>query len=239
MQQLVSRADIAREKNVSRMAVTKAIQDGRIAAGACVGSRVDRAHPSVVGWNPKGAPAQPKAPEKGSKQAPKTPAVRRDPAPTQPAPPVQRGRPSRKATASAVTGIPAFGHGDGQGSDADLEELTEFLQPLLKRFGTDVRFSDWLDSLKTIEDIRGKRLANEKTEGRLIERELVEVHVFGAIDEAFRRLLTDTPKTLTRELYTASKTGLPVEEAEGKTRQALSKLLKTMKDKATRALKEQ
>lgn len=49
-QLLVSRADLARLKTVSRGAVTLAARPGGPLAGAIVGDRIDRAHPDCRKW---------------------------------------------------------------------------------------------------------------------------------------------------------------------------------------------
>jgi hypothetical protein len=97
---------------------------------------------------------------------------------------------------------------------------------------------DWLFALKTIEEIRGKRLDNDENEGRLIPREKVRVHVFGAIEEANKRLLLDIPKNLARTLYAMAKSGNPVEEAEKTVREKISSVLRPVKDKSARALRK-
>lgn len=125
---------------------------------------------------------------------------------------------------------------DADGSDDDLEELAEGLRPLVERFGTATRFRDWLVALKTIEEIRAKRLDNEEHEGLLIERELVQVHIFGAMDATNRRLLQDFPKTVARELYAQARGGKILEEAEKTVRDLIGAQLRQVKVQASRAL---
>jgi hypothetical protein len=217
MARLISRAELSRLAGVSDAMVSKVCK-GRL-LGACDGRRVDLDHPSVAEYLASRGRKVPDAQESTKK----TPAQ-----PTSPRP----ERTKRRAAA------PLQATPEGEGSDEDLEELANLLRPLVERFGTATRFRDWLVALKTIEEIRAKRLDNEEHEGQLIERELVQAHVFGAIDATNRRLLSDFPKTIARELYTQSQTGMPIEKAEAKVRDHLGAQLKEVKSQASRALRQ-
>jgi hypothetical protein len=118
------------------------------------------------------------------------------------------------------------------GSVADMT-----IREVIKRFGTVTAFKDWLTSLKAIEDIRERRLRNEEADGRLIPREPVKHHVFGAIDAANRRLLNDSPKTIARRVYALAKTGAAIEEAEQIVREIISSQLRPVKVQAARVLR--
>jgi hypothetical protein len=207
----ISRSELSKRRGVSSTAITKACR-GPLKA-ACSGKRVNAAHPAVVEYLESavgiGTPAG------ARRSVPPPPAL-----PDRPRQDIRRPSP------------------DGPGSDADLEELAEVIGPLLERFGTELRFRDFLTALKTIEEIRAKRLANEETEGRLIERDLVRVHVFGAIDRCNRQLLQDSPKTIARRLYGMAKADAPVEEAEKVVRDNLASQLRPAKEHAARALRE-
>lgn len=215
MARLVSRAEIARVAGVSAMAISKAC-NGKLKP-ACVGRRVDLDHPAVaeyVGSKGRTVPA----PAKAAKKAP--------PKQTAPHPPRAVKRASQpEQDAESV-----------DGTDDDLESLAELLRPLVERFGTATRFRDWLVALKTIEEIRAKRLDNEEHEGLLIERELVQVRVFGAMDATNRRLLQDFPKTVARELYAQARAGVSHEELEKIVRNMISAQLRQVKTQASRAL---
>lgn len=251
MARLTSKAAFARLAGVSDTFISRLCKPGGVLHPACEGSRLDLDHDAAVAYLAAKGVDSTKATGAVRKRTADPPAPRPRAAFVPPEVPEDRpgydeeGDESDAEDAGPMSPAKARLHLRHQAKKIKgltPEEVARFpsltLQQLVEEHGTEHQIKDWLDARKKIADIVEKDLKNEETLNRLIERELVEVHVFGAIDEAFRRLLTDTPKTLTRELYTASKTGLPVEEAEAKTRQALSKLLKTMKDKATRALKE-
>lgn len=210
MPRFVSRANLSRLAKVSDVAISKACK-GQLAP-ACDGKRIDVDHPAVVAYL-----------KAHGRKPPKLGAVRSDPPP---APLASRPRQDIRPPTPTLAG-----------SDEDLEQLSELIQPLLERFGTELRFKDFLTALKTIEEIRGKRLDNEETEGRLVERELVRVHVFGAIEKIHRRLLSDIPKTLARTLYAAANSGVPLEVSEKSVRDQISTQLGPMKTAAARALR--
>lgn len=227
MRPLVSRAELARLAGVSKPAITKACKT--FLADACDGDRVRLDHPTVVAWLKAkgrsvpndGAPPEPVVSPKPEPPAP-TPSKKGKESP--PAPPTEgrlsAGLHDRKATADAVKSYMAI------------------VRPLLKRFGTKRNFRDWLLSLKDMEIIREKMLANEETEGRLISRELVRTHVMGAIETANRRLLSDAVKTITRTVYSAAKSGVPVEETEKMVRETISSQLEPVKRAAIKQLRD-
>jgi hypothetical protein len=109
----------------------------------------------------------------------------------------------------------------------------------VKQFGSVTGFKDWLFSLKQIEDIREKRLRNEESEGRLISRELVKTHVFGAIEATNRRLLGDSPKTIARRVYALANSGVVIEEGERTVREIISSHLGLVKTQVTKALRRE
>ena len=216
MPRLISRADLARLAKVTGAAVTKACR--KQIADAVVGDRIHLDAPSVIAYlKTKGAcpPAdlgkpKPAGRARGTDGAPTKPAVpRRIP----PAPPPDDG--------------------------VDLAKYADMtLRELVRQFGTDRGFKDWLEARIKIETAREKRLANDEADGRLISREGVRAHVLGVIEACFRRLLQDTPRTLAMKLLGAAKGGATVEEAEQIVRDFVSSQLTPMKESAARALRE-
>ena len=217
-------------KGVSRQAVTIAAQRGSLAK-ACIGKRIDLDHPEArkyLGGGDVAPPSPPKPPPEPApaptaerpKKAPRRTSKAATPSPKRPDPP-----PARKVPPPP------------EGTSEELEELAEAIRPLLEKFGTHTAFKDWLAALKSIEDIREKRLRNEETDGRLIARELVKHHVFGAIDSANRRLLLDVPKTVARRIYALAKSGASLEEAEQAVRDVIGSQLRPVKSTASRVLR--
>ena len=111
------------------------------------------------------------------------------------------------------------------------------LSELIERFGTERSFRDWLEALNKLESLREKRLNIEERQRTLISRELVRSHVFGAIDAGFRRLLTDTPRTIVAMIYAKAKADVPREEAERTVREVMQKQLSPIKSTAARVLR--
>lgn len=123
-----------------------------------------------------------------------------------------------------------------EGDFADYAKMT--FEEIFERFGTLERFQNHLDAYKVFEQVIGQRLKNEELSGKLISRELVQIHVFGALESFSQRLLRDFPKTITRQLYAAAKNGTPVEESEKLVRKAVSSHLEPAKKTAERALRD-
>lgn len=235
MAQLISRAAYSRLAGISDAAVSKLCK-GRLAP-ACVGKRIDVDHPAArahLAEKGKSAPAPMGSPPAGAVRSKPPPPLRprpdksaaeKAPKPTTRRPPEPKVAPPEDEPLQQVT-------------KEDIERYAHLsLTALTKRFGTATAFRDWLTAHKAIEDIREKRLKNDEAEGRLIPREPVKVHIFGAIDAVLVRLLRDAPKTIARRLYALAKSEAPVEQAEATTREILSSLLKPVKANAARVLR--
>lgn len=140
-------------------------------------------------------------------------------------------------TAGAAT-APKVTLPEGIPSPEDIEALGHLtLQEIVDRYGTVGAFIDHVDARKKIAETHRVELANAETEGRLIDRELVKKHVFGAIDAVNRRLLGDAVKTLIRRAYQLNAAGAPLEEAERVGREIMSGQLAQMKSGPARALR--
>lgn len=216
----ISRAELARLKGVSGAAITKACKKQLLEA--CLDNgRIDLDHPAVRKYLGDQGEAPPSAP------AP-------TPEPTQP--PSRTKRERTPPASPPRSPEPAASRDSSLDEDGrPIEELT--LREVAERFGTMTAFKDHLDALKKLVDIREKDLKNNETEGRLIERELVKTHVFGAIEAGNRRLLTDSPKTIARRLFALAKSGGTLEEAERTVREILGSTLDPVKASASRVLR--
>jgi len=211
MPKMVARAELARLAGVSAAAITKACK-GQL-RDACEGKRVDLEHEAVRRYlEGKG--------------------VRGDTTPDEPGPASEQA--SAVSGARAQRFVTSLEHLEQSDIDG-MEDLT--LRELTDKFGTVTAFKDWLDARKKISDIREKDLKNAEVEGTLISRELVEHHVFGAIENANRQLLSDSPKTITRRLFAMARSGAPPEEAERVVRDIVSSQLRPVKATAARVLR--
>ena len=211
---LISRAKFSEEAGVSRAAVTKACAGAL--KDAVDGKSIDIDHPSAVAYIK-------------SKRTKKTP------------PPAKKAKrkAAAKRKASGVPPPPSEPDDEPHYSrDAELQHVLHLtIGELLKQFGTEGQFKAWLDAKKTIAETKIKELKVAEAEGALIPREVVKVHIFGAMEASNLRILTDTPKTLTRRLYSLAKSGAPMEEGEALARKLLADQLKNVATTARRILK--
>lgn len=111
------------------------------------------------------------------------------------------------------------------------------LREIIKRFGTDVAFLEWLRAIKSIEDINEKRLKNAKTKGELVSRELMKVGVIDPYNQAHLQLLTDGSKTIARRVMAMAGADRTVEECEKFIADQITSFIRPVKTKVGRALK--
>ena len=228
---LVSKAEYARLRGISKAAVTKKCRGAFKAA--CEGDRVNIDHPLAkadlgAAWPaPERSDGAPTGKAKRGRKSASDPTDAGDGAlkggaeptaarPEKPPPPPQVPAPS---------------------SLSELEEIKALLAPLTDRFGTSRHFRDWLLSLKDIEVILEKHLRNEQAQGELISRELVKAHVFGALQGLSRKLLQDSSKTIARRLAAHFASKGTVEEAEAIVRENIGSQIAPVKEKAIRVLR--
>jgi hypothetical protein len=200
-------------------------------AAACNGDRVDLDHESIQAAALKrgvdiGAPAR--APTPAAKKPPPAPAAPTkvpEAAPAAPAEPTKRRR-----GAEPKPELPD--QPENAGSDEDLDYISSILLPLIPRFGNGRGCKDWLSSQKDIETIVGKRQARQIARGKLVPREFVELHILGLIEGTHQRLITDTARSLVRDLYARARSDTSLEEAEKSVKKILGKQLDGLKTKA-------
>jgi hypothetical protein len=120
----------------------------------------------------------------------------------------------------------------------DIEEFADMtLRELISRFGTDVRFVDWLKATQSIEAINEKRLKNAQTKGELVSRHLVKIAIIEPIESAHIKLMTDGAKTIARRAAAMAQAGKPVAEIETFAIDQISSFIKPVKAKIDRALR--
>jgi hypothetical protein len=205
----MSRAEFGRRVGRGRSSVTEACA-GALAAACLPGGRIDAAHPGAAAWCAKRGIDPRVLRELGP--LPVTPATK----PVR-APKTVSSEPVSEPVADALL-------------DLTLREITE-------RFGSFQGFADYIDARKKIADTYARELKNADSRGLLISRAFVRTHVIGLIEATNRRLLSDTPKTLCRELYALAKSSAPIEDAERAARNLIGKQLESVKAKATKNLR--
>jgi hypothetical protein len=236
----ISKADAARAKGVTKGAVSLAVRPGGPLHAALLDTgRIDSAHPAYRKWlGPARAPADraPTATAKAARPAPTAPTSSAKAATAKAdKPPARRPGPvPKEVPAPAPEQMPAI----PRATTRELAHIRGVLKPLVDRFGTYRVLKDWLEALKSIEIILEKHLGNEEAQGRLIDRELVRAHVFGALNAMARKLLQDSPKTIARRLAGHFNAKGTLEEAERMVRENLSSQIAPVKAKAARTLRD-
>lgn len=175
-------------------------------------------------------------------------APRPDPIPVQPAAPLPQYRRGHQAAADkrkAAAWEQAAQLDPGPLDDglldipADIQMFADMtLRELVERFGTDVRFSDWLSATQKIEAINEKRLKNAETEGRLVSRALVKSAVIDRIDAVFVRMLTDGASTIASRCQAMAKAGSDLTELRAMVEDQLGAFIRPAKVKMSEALRD-
>lgn len=228
MKKLVSRSDFARLCGVSPAAVTKACR-GKLAP-ACKGDRIDVNHPAAKAYL---AAHKQKRPSK-DRVKPKARKPQSKPARAK----TSSSKPGRKRRTSSTAAAPedAAPPLNEDGLADEILDLT--VREVAERWGTSRSYVDWLEAYQKQQRARDLWLKNEQAEGSLISRELVETHVFGAMEALSKRLLTDAVKTLAARLYSLAKSGAPLEQAETDARELVTKQLRPVKSRVVRVLRK-
>lgn len=111
------------------------------------------------------------------------------------------------------------------------------LRDIISKFGTDVRFCDWLNATKAIEDINAKRLKNAETKGDLVSRKLVRDAVIAPIDTCHRRLLSDGARSLSIRVPAMHDAGEDAKKIEKYIHDQIGSFIRPMKNKVSKALR--
>jgi hypothetical protein len=238
----ISRSDFARLAKVSPAAVTKAC--GKKLKPACVADLIDvesecareylAAH-GVVLPDPAAPPTDPAKPKskRSTKPAPGKPGSKRKRAANAGAPtPTSPVKPSPKRAGRLNEDAPLL---DESGYADELKDLT--LNEIVERHGTVRAYQKHLEAHVKREQALKSRISNAQKLGELIEWELIDKTVFGLIDAVFKRLLNDTPKTVSSRAYDLARSNAPLEEAEQMVRDSISSHLNPVKATAIRILR--
>lgn len=219
MQELVTRSEFARRAGVSPAAVTKAAVK-RIKP-ACVGKRIDFNHPKAKKYvADQYGKSTPNA-KKPNKKKPHT-----------------RGTAAAKEQKKKDS-LDRLGDGKIHEVPADIEAFADMsLRELIRRFGTETAFMDWLKATKEIEIINEKRLKNAETMGELVSRTLIKVGIIEPIDTAHRNLLTDGAKTMSVRVIAMHKAGKSASEIEAWISEQMTTFIRPVKAKVSRIMKQ-
>ena len=121
------------------------------------------------------------------------------------------------------------------------EDVTTFadmtLRELIAKFGTDKRFVDWLAALQKIEMIEERQIKNATAKGRLISRELVLNGIIDPINSAHLKLMQDGAKNIAAGIASKVAAGYSPAELDAHAADVISTLLRPVKDRLARAVK--
>lgn len=110
------------------------------------------------------------------------------------------------------------------------------LREVIKKYGTDPAFSDWLKCIKLIEDINEKRLKNECTINEMVSRQLIKAGIVAPFEAVSNKLLTDGAKTMASRVTMMVDGGRSVAECEAAIVDQLSSFIKMMKSESLKRL---
>lgn len=106
---------------------------------------------------------------------------------------------------------------------ANLQNMT--VAEVASKFGGLTAFMEYVKTYNVLQDARKKELANLKTDGTLVSRDLVRAALLTHVDRMHRRLLTDFAETVTRLIYGHCNAGDPVEVAKMTVRERVGQVL--------------
>lgn len=226
---LISRSELARIAGVSPAAVTQQCRPGKALAEGTVRDRVDLDAPCVLAWLKGKGRTSASLRTEGRRARPKRAKAR------------SRGRTT--AGRSGQNKPPSSARGRRRRDEVEpvlLDDLGEYegltLRQLRERHGTERAFKDLLEARAKIAAIQERELLIATKRLEFVPRELVKQFVFGAIDAALRRILTDAKTTLVRRIHSAGKAGEPIEDSDRLFGEVMSSHLELAKQQAARAL---
>lgn len=149
-----------------------------------------------------------------------------------------RGHAAARETRKAPPTLPPDSQPDAHEVPPQIEAFADMtLRELIQRYGTDVRFLDWLKATKEIEMIAERRIKNAAAQGKLISRSLVERGVIDPFNGAHLRLMSDGAKTITASVVAKHLSGLSEPEIERYVSDVIGSFLRPVKNKVAQALR--
>lgn len=126
---------------------------------------------------------------------------------------------------------------DAPGADESIDRYLDMtVREIRSTFGGVEALTNWITVRKQLEDIRGREIMNAEREAKVIPRELVRAHVFGALDTLTGRLLLDVPRTLAARVLALLTAGEGLEKAEAMIREVVSVQIKNAKAEIVKAI---
>lgn len=153
--------------------------------------------------------------------------------------PALRGHAAARERLKASPMLPPDSQPDAPEIPANIEAFADMtLRDLIHRFGTDVRFLDWLKATKEIEMIAERRIKNATASGKLITRDLVARGVIDPFNSAHLRLMSDGAKSIAGAVVAKHMAGGELVEIERYVSDVIGSFLKPVKTKVAQALRQ-
>lgn len=150
-----------------------------------------------------------------------------------------RGHAAARERLKSSPVLPPDSQPDAPEIPANIEAFADMtLRDLIHRFGTDVRFLDWLKATKEIELIAERRIKNATASGRLITRDLVARGVIDPFNSAHLRLMSDGAKSIAGAVVAKHMAGAESVEIERYVSDVIGSFLKPVKTKVAQALRQ-
>lgn len=153
--------------------------------------------------------------------------------------PALRGHAAARERLKSSPVLPPDSQPDAPEIPANIEAFADMtLRDLIHRFGTDVRFLDWLKATKEIELIAERRIKNATASGKLITRDLVSRGVIDPFNSAHLRLMSDGAKSIAGAVVAKHLAGAEPVEIERYVSDVIGSFLKPVKTKVAQALRQ-
>lgn len=121
----------------------------------------------------------------------------------------------------------------------DIRDLSHLsLTELVKIYGDDIRFSEWLKAMREIEALEEKRAKNDTLRGKLVSREVVEVGIIQPVDQLYRQILQDGCKNMAVKAAAMAKAGKDTNEITEYLRSVMTTYFKSTQRNMLNAIDE-
>lgn len=111
------------------------------------------------------------------------------------------------------------------------------LRQVVKKYGTEAAFSDWLKAIKLIEDIKEKRLKNVTAQDELVSKKLVQIGVIDIFNTSHIQLINDGAKSIAAGAISKHVSGAELVDIEHFVADQISTFIKRMKAESLKVLR--
>jgi hypothetical protein len=120
----------------------------------------------------------------------------------------------------------------------EIEEFADMtLREIIRLFGSEYAFVDWLKASKLIEEVEEKRIKNAESKGKLVSRDLIKKGIIEPIDTCHINLLTDGARTMSIRVPALHESGKTPSEIEEWITEKMTTFIRPVKDKVKKVLK--